>query len=96
MARKTVITVGLPDDVITALEEAQQQLYCDAIGAFVPGGKYSRALTVEILLRESLERRGFLERQASEASEVNDGSGTDAAGQVATNSSADNACPEDK
>lgn len=84
MARKTVITVGLPDDVLRALKTAQHRMYCQAVGAEVSGAGYSRALTVEILLRESLERRGLLERQAHQVN--NDG----------TADNADNACPENE
>jgi len=60
MPRKTSISIGLPDDVLQAVEQAQLQLYEQAVKKRIAGSGFSRALTIEILLTEALKARGIV------------------------------------
>lgn len=60
MSRKETITVGLPPQLMRALEHAQEKLYRKAVGAGAPPGvRYSRAIVVEMALVEFLRSNGI-------------------------------------
>lgn len=63
MARKENITVGLPKPVLEAVEKARDVLYAGSLDAQVRSysseARYSRALTIELLILEGLRKYGI-------------------------------------
>lgn len=67
MARKTNITIGLPEPVLEAIEQAQKEMYRKSLTAMArrsamrdhPDAQFSRSVTVEMLIIDGLRKNGF-------------------------------------